>query len=97
MHPILAVPEAMVESLRAYVAAEALPLTVNTGNQGTVRVVESSEGNQSTPSELHAGGWIACRTAFELAERLGLRPREAGKLVDHLNIRIRACQLGCFE
>jgi hypothetical protein len=93
----LGVPESLVESLRAFVATENLPLTIVAGQAGEVRVVPGKQGQQSSATVLHAGGTIACHTAFEMAGRLDLAPRELGRLLDHLEVRVRHCQLGCFE
>ena len=91
------VPEGMVESLRAFIEAEGLPFEVVSGGDCALRVVQSKAGCQSTASELHAGGAITCALARELATRLGVKTREMGKLFDPLDIKIRACELGCFE
>jgi hypothetical protein len=93
----LAVPETMVDSVSALVASEGLPLTVVAGDDGDVQVVESTDRRQSTATVLQAGGWIACSTALRMAETLGVTAGGLGKLLDHIDIRVRACQLGCFE
>ena len=62
-----------------------------------VSVVQSREGCESTASVLHAGGSITCGLARDMADRLGIKRREIGKLLNHLNIKVRACELGCFE
>jgi hypothetical protein len=41
-------------------------------------------------------GNISCRWLLGTAKRLGVRPVRLGRLCDRMNIRIRACQLGCF-
>lgn len=93
----LGVPEEMVESLRGFIEAEGLPFEVAAGGECALRVVQSKAGCQSTASELHAGGAITCALARDTAARLGVKARELGKLFDHLDIKIRACELGCFE
>jgi hypothetical protein len=42
-------------------------------------------------------GKIACKRAFELAEELGVPLREVGKAANLAEVRIAACQLGCFK
>jgi hypothetical protein len=93
----LGVPESMAKSLRAFIEAEGLPFEVVSGGECALRVVQSKAGGRSTASELHAGGSITCTLAHELAARLGVKTREMGKLFDPLDIKIRACELGCFE
>lgn len=41
-------------------------------------------------------GWISCPEARELAQKLGVSPREVGEACNCLKIKIRACELGCF-
>jgi hypothetical protein len=97
MQATMSVPETMAESLRAFVEREKLPLSVVTTAGGTVQVVESAQGEPSNLSVLKAGGSIACPLARRMAPRLGIRIRDVGKLLNHLDIRIRACELGCFK
>lgn len=39
---------------------------------------------------------LACETAHALSRDLNVPLSEIGKLCNELNIRITACQLGCF-
>lgn len=97
MRATLGVPENMVATLRAFVETEGLPFhAVSTGDHA-VRVVESEQGQPSTPTELRAGGSITCGLARDMAANLGVKSRDLGKLLDHLDIKVRACDLGCFE
>jgi hypothetical protein len=97
MRATLGVPEVMAQSLGAFVRAEGIPLDIVAGGDCTVQVVQSQQGQPSTRTVLHAGGSIECTTAFQMAGKLGVKPRDIGKLANHLDVRIRACQLGCFE
>ena len=40
---------------------------------------------------------LTCAAAFELSRRHGIELREIGAYCNEHGIRIRACQLGCFE
>lgn len=42
-------------------------------------------------------GRLACKTALALAEELGVPPLKVGDLATRTNIKIVACQLGCFR
>jgi len=97
MPTTLGVPESMLKPVGAFVEEEGIPVSVVAGGDCTVQVVESAEHQASTSSVLQAGGWIACSTAHSVAAKLGTTLRDMGKLLDHLDIRIRECQLGCFE
>lgn len=96
MQATLGASAGLVDPLRAFVESESIPLEVVARDDATVRVVESEAGQESSLATLQAGGWIACLTAHQVAERLGVEPRQVGKLLDHLEIKIRVCQLGCF-
>lgn len=46
---------------------------------------------------LHGGGRISCPNAFVIAGRLNIERALMGNLMNHLDIRIYGCQLGCFK
>ena len=75
-----------------------LPLQVVTDGDATLQVVAAEGGArpESTVDTLYAGGWIACPTALELAEKLQVDSHKFGALVNSLDIKIKRCQLGCF-
>jgi len=93
----LSVPDDMLREVRAFVEGRRIPLDVTAEPEGTVRVVRPAGREQSDPDTLRAGGWIACPTALEMAARLGIEPLELGALLDFLDIKVRACALGCFK
>ena len=93
----LGVPEGMLKQVGEFAEAKAVPLSIVGDGECTVRVVQSEERLASTPTVLHTGGWIACATARSMAGKLGIKPRDMGKLLNHLDIKIRNCELGCFE
>ncbi len=41
-------------------------------------------------------GKISCAAAHKIAAELKVSPRVVGEAADKLNIKIKACQLGCF-
>jgi hypothetical protein len=40
---------------------------------------------------------IACRQCFEIARECDVSLKIIGEVCDENNVRIRACQLGCFK
>lgn len=46
---------------------------------------------------LYAGGLIRCAMALSLAKHLHLPLLTFGALLEHLDIRVRECSLGCFQ
>ncbi len=41
-------------------------------------------------------GRLSCHEARALAEKLDVEYREVGQACDELNVKIQACELGCF-
>ena len=41
-------------------------------------------------------GRLTCDKAHELGKELEISLREIGEICDELNVKIKACQLGCF-
>jgi len=42
-------------------------------------------------------GRISCYAAMEVAKEAGLTTRKVGELLNEMQIKICACQLGCFD
>ena len=42
-------------------------------------------------------GKLPCAVCFKIAEDFGISKREMGKILNEIKVRIRQCQLGCFE
>ena len=40
---------------------------------------------------------LPCAVCFKIAEDFGISKREMGKILNEIKVRIRQCQLGCFE
>jgi hypothetical protein len=57
--------------------------------------------NESQLKELilrkQVDGKISCKVAFDIADEAGASKREIGELLNEMQIKIRACQLGCFK
>jgi len=92
----IGVSEAMADRLREFATRHDADLEIVAGDAGAVRVVESEGRQQSDMTTLHAGGWIRCADAQALAGKLELPKRTMARLLDHLDIKIRECELGCF-
>ena len=91
------VPEDLRERVGAFLSAEAPAIEMVSDGGGTVRIVQSAERRQSNPTTLQAGGWITCPTARAMAAKLQIDGRKMGKLLDLLDVKVRVCELGCFE
>ena len=99
MPATFAVPDNMKQAVQTFIETEGIHLAVVSDGDGsaTVQVVASEKGQQSSATVLQAGGWISCNTARKMAEHLGIKLGNMGKLLNHLEIKVRACELGCFE
>lgn len=42
-------------------------------------------------------GKLACAQALRIAKKANVSPKRIGELADKLKIKLRACQLGCFD
>ncbi len=93
----LGVPEEMLEEVRAFIQSRAVTLDVAATTDAAVVVVRTAERQESDLKTLQAGGWIACPTALAMAQKLHMPPAELGKLLDFVNVKIKACSLGCFK
>ena len=93
----LGVPEEILEEVRAFIQSRAVTLDVAATTDAAVVVVRAAERRESDLKTLQAGGWIACPTALAMAQKLRIPPAELGKLLDFVNVKIKACSLGCFK
>ncbi len=97
MPETLGVPEEMLEDVRAFVRERKIPLEVTADGNATVTVAQSAGRRESGRATLESGGWIACPIALAMAGRLGIEPLQLGVLLDFLDVKVRACSLGCFK
>lgn len=55
------------------------------------------KGMEDKVQALAPRGELSCAAALELARREGVAPAAVGAAADRLGVRIRHCQLGCFD
>ena len=98
MPPTLAVQAELLDEVRRFVEERGLPWEVSGRKRGTVRIAQAPEGErpQCDLDTLHAGGWIPCAMALGIALKLQVDPLKLGALLNLLDIKVRACSLGCF-
>lgn len=92
----LSAPSEMTKSLRAFIAREKLPIEIVSTPNADVEVVQSKRPGECRENRLLAGGWISCTCAHGVAAKLRIEPKSMGKLLNHLSIKIRQCELGLF-
>jgi len=96
MHRIL-IPEELKSGLEGFIKENSVPVEIVTEGGATLRAEKCSEPIECTSSTLYAGGWISCAMALGLASKLEVESLQFSKMMDHLDIKIRRCQLGCFD
>ena len=97
MKPILSVPESLLGAIRDLVGAEQIALEVTAKADGAVRVQAGDQRRECDLAVLHQGGWITCHTARAMASRLQIANASMGKLLESLSVKVRRCDLGCFQ
>jgi hypothetical protein len=93
----ICVREDLKSGLESFVTEHGLKLEVITSGGATLTVEKCSEPTECTATTLYSGGWISCAAALALSDKLEVESRQFGELMDHLDIKIRRCQLSCFE
>ena len=58
--------------------------------------MSSDEKIKEKIMEASKAGKISCTAAHKVAEELGVPVRKVGTLINELNLKIVACELGCF-
>jgi len=86
----------IVGSLTKFIDAEGIQIDLTTDDGSDVKVLMCDDPKESDLDTLYSGGWIACRTALSLAKKLELPTSQLGLLLNHLDIKVKNCSLGCF-
>jgi hypothetical protein len=88
---------AMADKLREFLDREKIDIDVVTDQAGDIEVVQCEDRKESNLTVVYSGGWIACGTARGLAKKIEISLSQMGKLLNHLDVKIRNCGLGCFK
>lgn len=88
------IPEKINGDFQAFLAKEKIELTTDAAAK--VSVIIGEERRECSATSLYQGGWIQCATARDLKKNLEIDFKYVGKILDHLEIKVRDCQLGCF-
>lgn len=93
----ICVPISIISPLREFLDIEEIKIGVVTDGNCDVRVIQCDDRKESNLSTIYSHGWITCEMARSLAKKLKISVRQMGKLLDHLDVKIRSCSLGCFK
>ena len=87
----------IVQQLQELICNEKIDLEVVADAQCEIKVAKCDERKESNLETIYSGGWITCETARSLAKKMNIPLAQMGKLLNHLNVKIRHCSLGCFK
>jgi hypothetical protein len=88
--------ESISAGLVELVRDKAIGLEIVTAD-ADLRIEDSgTERLESDMDVLYSGGWVSCAVARDLAGKLEISLAQMGDMLDHLNVKVRQCGLGCF-
>jgi len=64
--------------------------------QGNIICMEGAGKIEEAILKVAKDGKISCKQCMEIAKDFNVLPKEVGRLVNKLHIKIVKCQLGCF-
>ncbi|MFA6426447.1 MAG: molybdenum cofactor guanylyltransferase [Phycisphaerae bacterium] len=87
----------IAERLRELFDRENIDIKIVADQPCDVKIIQCSDHRESDLDIIYSGGWITCETARSLAKKINISLNQMGKLLNHLNVKIRRCGLGCFK
>ena len=93
----IGVPDSMALPLREFLNEQGIDLEVIAGGRCDVNIHTCNERAESDIDTIYSAGRIRCETARGCAKKIGISIRQMGKLLNHLDVKIRECSLGCFQ
>jgi hypothetical protein len=90
------VESSLAETLKQFLVGEQVSLELAGQDEGMVKVLSCQGRKAGDLTTLYAGGSITCPIARAMADQLDLSYGQMGRLLNHLNVKIRSCSLGCF-
>jgi hypothetical protein len=85
------------EQLREFLDREKIDIDIVTGQLCDIKVIRCNDHRESDSDTIYSGGWITCEMARSLAKKIDISLGQTGKLLNHLDVKIRRCSLGCFK
>lgn len=87
----------IAKRLQEFLDKEKINLEVVTDTDDAPEVMKCAKPTESNLDIIYSGGWITCEMARSLAKKINISLRQMGKLLNHLDVKIRHCSLGCFK
>ena len=85
------------DKLYEFFNKENIDIEIVTNLPCDIKVIQSEERVECDLETIYSGGWIACETARSVAKKMGISLSQMGNLLNHLDVKIRRCTLGCFK
>ena len=87
----------IIEHLRKFIEKEKIDIEIISGQHGDIEITKCDEPKESNLDIIYSGGWITCETARSVAKILNISLSQMGKMLNHMDVKIRSCSLGCFK
>jgi Fe-S cluster biogenesis protein NfuA len=92
----ISAPESISADLKKFVDDKSISIDI-VSDGGDLKIEDTgAERLESSLSILYSGGWTTCATARATAKKLEITLPQMGEMLDHLNVKVRQCGLGCF-
>ena len=93
----ICVETSIAEQVREFFDSEKIDVEIVTGQPGDIEVAVCEDRKESNSDIIYSGGWITCETARSLAKKMKISLGQTGKMLNHLDVKVRRCSLGCFK
>jgi len=93
---IYAEPE-IADDLREFFNTEKINIEILTDKSGDIKIIQCNDRRESNSGIIYRGGSINCEVARSIAASMNIPLNKMGKLMNHLDVKIRRCSLGCFK
>ena len=93
----ICVPTSIISPLQEFFNSEGIAIEIVTDQQCDVKVIQCNDRKESNLDSVFSGGWITCEMARSLAKKMKISLGQTGKMLNHLDVKVRRCSLGCFK
>jgi hypothetical protein len=87
----------IAEHLREFIDREKINIEIVTDSPCDIEVIKCDEPRESNLDTIYYDGWITCEMARSLVKKMDISLGQMGKLLNHMDVKIRSCSLGCFK
>ncbi len=91
------VESSLKDKLLEFVNNENIDIEIVPDEPCDFKVIRTNERIESELDTIYSGGWISCEMARSMAKKMEISLSQMGNLLNHLDVKIRRCSLGCFK